>query len=174
VADEQSCGCPETWPKWDGTDQNLAGKCVHRMSIAAFFHMPLAYETYLAKQYENIQQLELTEIWPGFVLTRTGMIGGEMIRFIEDAESASRFVQYLSPPFDVNVMMHEGGIGTIQKTLQAQQMRLVDAGRTPKEVYLAHLTCPVCEKRKGGEQIMVVRRWIANARLQSRLQSRKK
>lgn len=171
MSEEKDCGCPEVWPKWAGTDQHLAGQCVHRMPIAALFHMPLSHSTYIAKQYHNIRQLELHERWPGFVLTRTRMFGGEIIRFVDDAETASRFVQYLSPPFDVSVMMHEGGIGTIKKSLLTQQAQMVDAGHVPKELYMAHLTCPRCEERKGGEKIMLVRRWLANSRLKSRIQA---
>lgn len=172
MSDDNLCGCPEAWPKWDGTDQALAGMCVHRMPIAALFHMPLSHDTYVGKQYHNIRQLEMVERWPGFVLTRTKMFGGEIIRFVEDAETASRFVQYLPSPFDVSVMMHEGGIGSIQKTLLKQQAQMVDAGHAPKELYMAHLTCPRCEERKGGEKIMLIRRWLASSRLKSKVQAR--
>lgn len=169
---EQVCRCPDHWPNWDGTDQALAGQYVHRMPIASLFHMPLAYDQYVGKQADNIVQLGLTEKWPGLVFTRTGVWGGEILRLIEDAESASRFVQVLSPPFDVNVMVHHGGIGTIQKTLRKQQAYLTDVGRVPKELYLAHLSCPVCETQKGGEMIMVIRRWEASKRLQDKIQAR--
>lgn len=169
---ELSCRCPDTYPKWDGTDQVLAGRCVHRMKIPSFFHMPLAYDQYVGKQEENVYQLGLKELWPRFVLTRTGMWGGEIIRFIEDAESPSRMVQVLPPPFDVNVMLHDGGIGTVQKTLRKQQEHLTDLGRVPKELFMAHLACPVCEDRKDGEKIMLVRRWESSKRLQGKIEKR--
>jgi len=169
---ELHCRCPESYPSWDGTDQSLAGQTVHRMSIASFFHMPLAYESYVGKQLENVEQLGLSEKWPGFVLTKTGMWGGEIIRFIEDAETASRCVQILPPPFDVNVMLHEGGIGTVQKTLRAQQMKIVDSGKKPKELYLAYLSCPVCAERKGGEKILLFRRWLTSERLVKKIEQR--
>ena len=167
-----SCRCPEAYPDWDGTDQVFAGRLVHRMKIPSFFHMPFSYDLYVGKQEENIYQLGLTEIWPGMVLARTGMWGGEIIRFIEDAQSPSRLVKTLAPPFDVNVMLHHGGIGTIQKTLREQQMRLTDAGRMPKEMYLAHLACPACEERKGGEKIFLIRRWESSKRLQDKIEKR--
>jgi hypothetical protein len=69
----------------------------------------------------------------------------------------------------VRVALHDGGIGTVQKTLQKQQMQLVDLGRAPKEVYLAHLTCPVCAESRGGDKILVARRWIASPGMQKRL-----
>lgn len=171
---DQACHCPEHYPKWDNIDQNLNSHCVHRMSIASLFFMPLAYENYVARQAASIEQLELKEKWPGLVLTRTGFWGGEIIRLIESAESPSRHVQFLPPPFDVNVILHDGGIGTVQKAIREQQMRLVDVGHVPKELYLAHLTCPACEERKGGPKILVFRRWLASSRLQARIESRRK
>lgn len=173
VEQEQFCRCPDTWPSWDNTDQNLAGHHVHRMPIASFFHMPLAYDMYVGKQADNVHQLELKELWPGLVFTRTGIWGGEMLRLIEDAETASRLVQVLSPPFEMNFMIHHGGIGTVQKTLRKQQQYLTDLGRIPKALYMAHLSCPVCEARKGGEMIMLARRWEGSQRIQKKIQSRK-
>lgn len=171
--EELVCRCPETYPEeWVGKDIDFAGWCVHRFGIASFAHMPLAYEAYVDRQADNIRQLGLTEKWPGLVLTRTGWWGGEIIRFVEDAQSASRFVEYLAPPFDVNVALHEGGVGSITKTVQEQQRHIVDAGCRPKELYLAHLSCPVCAERKGGEKILAIRRWIASKALQARVKKR--
>ncbi|MDH5544876.1 MAG: hypothetical protein OEZ43_04740 [Gammaproteobacteria bacterium] len=169
---EQVCRCPDHWPDWDGAELSLSGRCVHRMSIPSFFHMPLAFDMYVGKQAENIEQLDLKPVWPGLVFSRTGMWGGELICLIEDAESPSRLVQYLPPPFDVHFMLHHGGIGTIQKTLREQQMRLTDAGKVPGDLYMGHLTCPVCEERKGGEKILMMRRWKSSKRLQGKISNR--
>lgn len=159
---DENCGCPESYPVWEGKDVNLAGQCVHRMAIPTFFHMPLAYEAYIKKQAESIVQLGLTEMWSGFTLSRMGMLGGEIMRLLEDCQSPSRLVQYLPPPFTANVAIHHGDIGTIAKTVQPQQMLLIDSGRLPKELYLSYLTCPHCAERKGGEKIMLLRRWSQN------------
>ncbi len=170
----EKCACPDTYPDWDGQDIDLAGRCVHQMPIKTAFHMPLGYDTYVNKQYLNIRELELTEIWPMMVLTRTKLFGGEIIRFIEDAESASRMVQFLAPPFMVNILLHHGGIGTIRKSMRQQQMGILDSGKIPKELYLAHLTCPVCEEKKGGDKILLFRRWVASSRLSAALKAKEK
>lgn len=131
--------------------------------------MPVAFDMYVRKQALNIAQLGLVEEWPGLAFTRTGVWGGEMLRFITDCNSPSRLVQRLGAPFDVRVNLHDGGIGTVQKTLQKQQMKIVDLGRSPKEAYLAHLTCPVCADARGGDKILVARRWVASPGMQKRL-----
>ena len=78
-----SCACPEHYPDWDGKDINLGGQCVHTLSIPMFLHMPLSYEVYLKRQYNDIQGLQLKEPWPGLVLTRTGMFRGTIMRLLQ-------------------------------------------------------------------------------------------
>lgn len=163
-----TCGCPETYPAWNGKDVDLAGQCVHRLSIPTFFHMPLAYEAYTRRQAESIEQLGLKEMWPGFTLTRMGMLGGEILRLLEDSQSPSRLVQHLTPPFTANVALHPGDIGTIAKTVQPQQMALVESGRVPKDLFLSYLTCPLCTERKGGDKILLVRRWTPGSNFKAR------
>ncbi|MDH5300560.1 MAG: hypothetical protein OEW58_04285 [Gammaproteobacteria bacterium] len=174
MEEELVCRCPEHWPKWAGKDMDFAGWCVHRMKIAAFAHMPVSYEVYLDKQTQNIADLGLTEKWPGLVLTRTGWFGGEILRVLEPESSPSRSVEYLTPPFHVNVMLHEGGIGTVTRTAQIQQSNIYAAKCKPKELYLAHLSCPVCAERKGGEKILLIRRWIPGQQTQRRMKDESK
>jgi len=170
---EMDCACPAVYPDWNDTDVDLAGQCVHDMGFPTLFHMPLSYDTYVKKQAENIEQLELKEKWPGFILTRTGFLRGRMLRILDVAETASRLVRYLPSPFMVRADLHPGGMGTVAKTIQSQHIKMSDMGRSMKEMYLAHLTCPVCEERKGGDKILVIRRWIENPGLQMRLDARK-
>lgn len=167
------CACPEHYPDWDGKDVDLSAQCVHELSFPTFFHMPLAYDTYVKKQAENLQQLELKEKWPGLILTRTGFWRGKLIRLLETEQTASRLVKYLPAPFNVRVNLHQGGMGTVAQTIQAQHIKLSDMARSAKEMYLVHLTCPVCEARKGGDRILVIRRWVENPHLAIRLQKRR-
>jgi hypothetical protein len=44
-------------------------------------------------------------------------------------------------------------------------MQLLDSGRMPKEMYLAYLTCPACSEERGGDRILLLRRWRASGRL---------
>lgn len=164
-----SCNCPEHYPDWAGRDVDLAGRCVHTFPIASFFFMPLGFDISVERQRENIEGLELKETWPGLVLARTGMFKGSIMRFLEPNSSPGRFVSYLAKPFDVNVRLHEGGMGTVRQTVAAQQSDLLREAKMPKEIYLAHLTCPLCSERKGGEKILVFRRWLASAKLARRL-----
>lgn len=159
------CGCPQEYPDWHNQDIDLAHHCAHVLPIASFLHMPLSFETYKQRQQEEIEQLELQERWPGFALTRTGWLRGKMIRLLEDAESPSRHFQRLSSDFQVRGYLHEGGIGTVRNSVREQQMQLLDSGRMPKEMYLAYLTCPVCSEERGGDRILLVRRWRTSARL---------
>jgi hypothetical protein len=155
----EQCACPETYPEdWVGRIINLGGSSVHEMAIPCLFHMPTGYDIYLRKQAMNIEDLELNEKWPGFVLTRTGWFRGRILRILEDGQSLSRAVTHLPDPFEVCVDLHDGGIGTVTKTVQKQQSKMIDSKLKPKELYLAHLTCPVCAERKGGDRIMVLRR----------------
>ncbi|MDH5256953.1 MAG: hypothetical protein OEX07_03065 [Gammaproteobacteria bacterium] len=167
---EERCPCPEEYPDWDGKSINLSGYCVHEMKISSFFHMPVAYDMYVSKQAENIQSLELTERWPGFILTKTGMFGGKIIRILENAQSPSRLVHYIPGDFLVMAEMHDGGIGTTPKAAHKMQIAMVEKGCMPKELYLAHLTCDVCRDKKGGDKVLMLRRYTANKRVQSNLE----
>ena len=169
--ENMACRCPEVYPEeWLGRDMDIAGSCVHKMGIASFAHMPISYESYLDRQTHNIYELGLTERWPGLAFTRTGWFGGENLRFIESAQSPSRLVQYLPSPFNVSVRLHEGGVGTVTRTAQRQQSDIISARCKPRELYLAHLSCPVCAERKGGEKILLMRHWLPSAQLKRRMQ----
>jgi hypothetical protein len=77
------CPCPTSYPNWHKQDIDLSGKPVHALKIPAFLYMPLSYDLYVQRQVNDIEQLELEEEWPGFVLTRTGFLRGEMIRLLK-------------------------------------------------------------------------------------------
>ena len=164
------CNCPDVYPDWDGQTMDLGGTCVHEMKFPAFFHMPVSYDMYVRKQASNLEQLELREKWPGLVLANTGIWGGKIIRLLEDSDSPSRFVYYLPGSFWVKCQLHRGGIGTVPKAAHQMQLDLVEQGCMPKELYLIHLTCPVCVEHKGGEdKILILRRFTSNKRMQERL-----
>jgi hypothetical protein len=159
------CGCPADYPDWHGQDIDLGHQPAHILPIASFLHMPLSYEIYKQRQQSEIEQLELRERWPGFALTRTGWLRGEMIRLLEEGESPSRHFHHLPADFQLQGFLHEGGIGTVRKSVREQQMLLLDSGRMPKEMYLAYLTCPTCSEARGGDRILLLRRWRASGRL---------
>lgn len=165
----KNCHCPEDFPDWDGKDISLDFHPILSLSIPTFLHMPLAYEAYLQRQYLQVEQLELEELWPGFVLTRTGLLRGQIIRLIKKAVTPSRHVGHFPNSFHVYATLHHGDMGTIHKTIRATQMALVDKGRIPKALYLSYLTCPLCEDRRGGAKIMVLRQWEESPTLQRRL-----
>ena len=168
---ETICPCPEEYPDWDGKTINLGGKCVHEMKIASFLHMPVAYDMYVSKQAENIEHLGLTERWPGAILTKTGMFRGKIMRIIEDEQSPSRLVRFIAGDFWLMGQMHRGGIGTVPKAAHKMQIAMVEKGLMPKELYLMHLTCDECWERKGGDKILILRRFSANKRVQENLEA---
>ena len=159
------CGCPSDYPDWHNQNIDLAHHAAHVLPIASFLHMPLSFELYRQRQQSEIEQLELTERWPGFALTRTGWLRGTMIRLLEDSESPSRHFQRLPADFQIQGYLHEGGIGTVRNSVRQQQELLLDSGRMPKEMYLAYLTCPKCSEERGGDRILLLRRWRASKRL---------
>ena len=159
------CGCPGNYPDWDGQDVDLSHRAAHVLPIATFLHMPLSYESYRQRQQTELEQLELEESWPGFTLTRTGLFRGQLIRLLESKESLSRHFTRLDANFRVQGLMHKGGIGTVRNSVREQQMTLLDSGRMPKEIYLSYLTCPRCCDDRGGERILLLRRWKASNRL---------
>jgi len=163
------CGCPSEYPDWHGQYIDLAHHCAHVLPIASFLHMPLSFETYRQRQQNEIEQLELQERWPGFALSRNGWLRGTMIRLLEDSESPSRHFQHLGADFQLQAMLHDGGIGTVRKSVREQQELLLDSGRMPKEMYLAYLTCPRCSEERGGDRLMLLRRWRASSRLAKKI-----
>jgi len=167
---ETTCPCPEEYPDWHGKSVNLGGYCIHEMKISSVFHMPVAYDMYVSKQAVNIQELGLKERWPGLILTKTGMFSGKIIRLVEDAQSPSRLVKYIAGDFLLMAQMHGGGIGTVPKAAHKMQIAMVEKGCMPKELYLVHLTCDECWERKGGDKILMLRRYVANERVQQKLE----
>ncbi len=167
------CGCPSAFPDWDRVDVDLGGWCTHSLPLPTLLHMPLAYEAYLQRQNRALQQLQLQERWPGMVLTRTGLVRGSITRLLEDGASLSRHVRYLSAPFMVRAALHHGNVSTIRNVVREIQMSLLDAGCMPKELYLCHLTCPRCEGERGGEKILLLRRWVESPALKKRQRARR-
>ena len=166
---QSPCLCPASYPDWHLQDVDLGGQATHSLPMPTFFNMPLSYDAYVQRQQQDIEQLELQEQWPGLVLTRTGFIRGVLIRLLTNGDSPSRFVHYLESDFKLHGLLHPGGIGTIKDSLRALQNRLFDMGRMPKEVYLCYLTCPLCSERKGGDKILLLRRWKESPTLAKRL-----
>jgi len=164
-----SCGCPEHFPDWDGKDVDLGGQFVHSLPIPTLMHMPLAYELYVKRQQQAIIHLQLQEQWPGMVLVRTGFFRGSITRLLENTRSPARHVHVLPRPFWVRAALHSGNLSTGRKLVQRIQMDIVDAGRRPKELYLSYLTCPHCGDQRGGEKILLLRRWEDSALLKKRL-----
>lgn len=163
------CGCPGDYPDWHHQDIDLSHHAAHILPITTFLHMPLAYDVYRQRQQQDIEQLDLRERWPGFTLTRTGLLRGRSIRLLEDDTSPSRHFTHLPGNFQCHGLLHPGGIGTIRESVRQQQMKLLDRGQMPKEIYLAYLTCPRCSEGRGGEKILLLRRWQASRRLASRI-----
>lgn len=159
------CGCPAAYPDWQDEDIDLGGWCIYRTPIPSFLHMPIAYELQLQRQQENLRQLGLRERWPGLAFIRTGMFGGSMLRLIEETPSLSRHVSHLPGPYWIRVHLHHGGVGSLRPAVRDMQAFLLDHGRMPKELWLAHLTCPRCAEARGGEKILLLRHWQVSPRL---------
>jgi hypothetical protein len=165
-----SCHCPTSFPDWHEQDIDLGNMPTHTLPVTSFFFMPLALDNYLNRQQRDIDQLELQEQWPDLVLTRTGLFRGEIIRVLKSGDSPSRFIRYLPTDFRLRGFLHEGGIGTVRNSTRRLQATLFDMGRMPKELYLCYLTCPVCSEKKGGDKILLLRRWQESATLSRRIQ----
>src|SRR3569623_375398 len=75
-------------------------------------------------------------------------------------------------PYRIYAAVHHGNLSTGHKVIQQMQMKIVDAGRRPRELYLCYLTCPQCANSRGGEKILFLRHWEESALLQRRLQGR--
>jgi len=168
------CACPTDYPDWHEQDVDLSGKLVHALKIPSFMYMPLSYEVYVQKQTKDIEQLELEEQWPGFVMTKTGFLRGEILRLLKPANSPSRFVRTLDGTSTFRGFLHKGGIGTIKESTRRLQNQLFDMGRMPKDMYLCYLTCPICSEQKGGDKILLLRRWQESKTLARRIQNQQR
>lgn len=164
-----ACLCPNHYPEWHEKDIDLSGLPTHTLPMPTLLHMPLSYDTYVQKQQSDIDSLELQEQWPGLVLTKSGFFRGELIRVLTNGDSPSRFIRFLAPDFKLRGFLHQGDIGTIKQTTRHLQNQLFDLGRMPKELYLCYLTCPLCRDKKGGDKILVLRRWSESPTLSRRL-----
>ena len=165
------CGCPSTYPAWSDEDVDLGGHCVYQVPIPTFLHMPIGYELQLQRQQTALQRLGLHEHWPGFAMARTGMFGGTVVRLIEDTSSLSRHVTHFPTPYWLRAHLHHGNVSTLHPAAREMQGRLLDRGCMPRELFLAHLTCPRCADGRGGEKILLLRRWTASPRLRKKVES---
>lgn len=163
------CGCPEDFPQWDGQDIELGSEPVFDFPIPTFLHMPMGYEVYLGRVRHLIKQLELKERWPGFYLTRTGWMRGQILAPLQQGDSPSRHVVHLPSPFKLRVKLHKGDVGSIKMSVREIRSALLDRGCMPKELYLSHLTCPNCAEQRGGAMIMLLWRWEESGQLSRRL-----
>lgn len=146
---------------------------IHRLAMPALFSMPLSFDAYRQRQQVALERLQLSESWPGLVLMRAGLLGGELLRLLPaEAQSLSRHVVRLPAPYWVRASLHHGGIGTVRHTITALQSALFNAGRSPKALFLAHLTCPWCAATPEDEKILVLRHWETNTKLTAKLQKR--
>lgn len=166
------CGCPERIPDWDGQDLDLGGQLVHSLPMTTLLHMPLAFELYVKRQQQLIDALNLKEQWPGLVLVQTGFLRGALLRLLESMRSPARHLRVLPRPFCLRAALHQGNLSTARKPIQQMQMALVDGGRRPRELYLSYLTCPHCSGERGGEKMLLLRRWEESATLKKRLRRR--
>lgn len=167
------CGCPSEYPHWHQEDIDLGAWLVHEQKAPMFLHMPLSYETWLFKQHQDIQRLELTERWPGFCLTRSALFKGKILCPLKEDHSPARGTYRLSNPFYLRAEIFEGDIANIKDSVRRMQSSLLDEGKLPKELYLSYLTCPNCQEERGGNKIMLLRHWVESAKLKKRLQTQK-
>lgn len=162
------CRCPPAFPPWHEQDVDLGGYRTHTLPIPTLLHMPLGYEIYVHRQQHSLDQLQLRELWPGLVMTRTGLLRGSITRLLEDVPSLSRHVGYLPSPFHVRAHLHQGNVGTIRQAIQSMQAALLDRGCMPRELYLCYLTCPRCAGQRGGDKILLLRHWQVSTLLGKR------
>ncbi|MBF0282824.1 MAG: hypothetical protein HQM07_09710 [Zetaproteobacteria bacterium] len=169
-----ACGCPAHFPKWHNQDIDLGATLVHEQGAPMFLHMPIGYEASLDRQLKDIQRLGLHEQWPGFGLTQSAMFRGKILAPLEEASSLSHKTYRLSNPYMLRVRLFKGDIGGIKKTVKEIQSSLLDEGKMPKELFLSYLTCPQCQEKRGGMQLMVLRHWIQSDKLQQKIRQQAK
>ncbi|RMH51195.1 MAG: hypothetical protein D6682_05460 [Zetaproteobacteria bacterium] len=167
------CGCPPAWPEWDGRDVDLGGMLVQQTSFPCLLHMPVGYEARLFHQHETLRRLELHERWPGFVLSRTGLFRGQILCPLIEERSPLHGVYNLPAPFHLRCRVVKGDVGRIKPEVQAMQSALIAEAKMPGALYLAYLTCPRCQERRGGMRIMVLRHWRRSRKLAGRLRRRR-
>ncbi|MDQ6964954.1 MAG: hypothetical protein Q9M13_08565 [Mariprofundales bacterium] len=163
------CGCPADYPDWHNRDIDLGGTLMQQTSVPYFFHMPIGFEARLFRQYNTIQQQDLHERWPGFVLSRSGMFRGTILCPLQEESSPLRNLIRLPNPYRLRCHLVHGDIGRVKPAVRRVQSALLDEGRMPKTLYLAYLTCPACQQQRGGMRIMTLRHWRESGRLQERL-----
>jgi len=168
------CGCPSEFPDWDGKDIDLGATLVHEQKSAMFFHMPIGFEACLDRQHHDIEQLGLNEQWPGFVLAESGMFHGRILALLTEDNSPARKTCRLKNPYMLRVQLFKGNLKDIKTVIRQMQSDLFDEGRMPKNLFLSYLTCPRCQEKRGGIQIMLLRHWVKSPRLEERLKKQKK
>ncbi|MDQ6951615.1 MAG: hypothetical protein Q9M26_08120 [Mariprofundales bacterium] len=170
-----ACGCPPEYPDWDGRDIDLGGTLMQKTNMAMFLHMPIGFEAKLHRQYETIIHQGLHERWPGIVFSQTGMFHGQLLCPLQEESSPLHGLIRLPNPYQVRCKLLHGDVGKTKLAIRTMQSELLDSARMPKELFLAYLTCPACQqKRGGGTRIMILRHWHASTTLEARLKKQGK
>jgi len=164
------CGCPSVYPQWDNEDVDLGAWLVHEQKAPMFLHMPIGYEACLDRQHKDIRHLQLTERWPGFCLTQSAMFKGRILCPLNEDSSPARNTYRLHNPFFVRTQVFHGDVGAIRVAIREMQSQILDEAKMPKELYLSYLTCPRCQKERGGTRIMLLRHWVNSKKLKERLE----
>lgn len=169
---EQNCACPRDFPDWHNQDVDLGGQLVHAKGIPLFLHMPLALEACVERQRQTLERLNLEECWPGLVLTQSAAFRGSILRLLKPALCPAHGLELLPSPFQLRAYLHQGDIGTISAGVKQIQQEIVREGRRPLELYLSYLTCPRCSDMRGGDKILLLRRWVESPALQKKIMKR--
>ncbi len=163
------CGCPSEYPEWHDSDIDLGGTLVHQQKTRLFLHMPIGFEAYLHKQDDDVKKLQLTPLWPGFVLSQSGMFSGRLLYPLKEQDSAVHKTHRLKNPYWLRAHILDGDISDIKNIIRSMQTTLIQEARMPKELYLSYLTCPLCQAERGGNKIMILRHWQSSEKLKQRL-----
>jgi len=167
------CGCPPEYPDWDNRDIDLGGYLMQRTTLPMLLHMPIGFEARLHRQYEAIKNHGLHERWPGLALSQTGLFRGQLLCPLQEESSPLHSIIRLPNPYPLRCKLIHGDIGNIKQTVRTMQSELLDIARMPKELYLAYLTCPACQKERGGNRIMILRHWTKSPKLAQRIKRQK-
>ncbi|RJP74167.1 MAG: hypothetical protein C4524_13335 [Candidatus Zixiibacteriota bacterium] len=156
MAEATPCTCPEINDQdWHNMDQNWTGKFFYFEDIPHVFNVPVGYDKKLQQMKADIQRKGYQPVNPDMVLYLPGTFQGRVMMEIKDPEQLDANVEQ----FDNARMLSRVFRGARKRLGDAiSELKAFTQDRAhidPVRIYFWQVTCPKCEKQRGGNKTVL-------------------
>lgn len=149
-----ACGCPTINPAdWEGKLFNWEGKAFFYKHVKYLFSVPLNVERKMAEAAQMIEQRGYILEEPLMILAREGRFKGTIFVAILPTEGEDKSVINV-PPCALAATVYQRKEAKIGPGVKAFKRRLEAEKKRVKDIYLWHVSCPMCAAKHGYKTII--------------------